>query len=158
MLRRKFISKAATSGLLITSIPSLAKSSILSLNKESKGTINHSVCHWCFEQIPLEDFLITLRRLGIGAIDLVGPKDWPLLKKHNIHCSMCNGAELGLTKGFNNPKYHKQLIENYSRLIPMVAQAGYNNLICFSGNREGMSDEEGLANCVAGLSKILPIA
>ena len=158
MLRRKFISKTATSGLLIAGIPSLAQSSILTLNNESSGKINHSVCHWCFEQIPLEDFLITLRRLGIGAIDLVGPKDWPLLKKYNIHCSMCNGAELGLTKGFNNPQYHNQLIENYSRLIPMVAQAGYTNLICFSGNREGMSDKEGLANCVAGLSKILPIA
>ena len=163
MKRRNFIEKATLSTLALGQITRLNSAVKDQLDDdtvpiEMKARINHSVCHWCFEQIPLEDFLITLRRLGIGAIDLVGPKDWPLLKKHNIHCSMCNGAELGLTKGFNNPKYHTQLIENYSRLIPMVAQAGYTNLICFSGNREGMSDEEGLANCVAGLSKILPIA
>ena len=158
MLRRKFISKTATSGLLIAGIPSLAQSTILSLDSGPSGKINHSVCHWCFEQIPLEEFLITLRRLGIGAIDLVGPKDWPLLKKHNIHCSMCNGAELSLVEGWNNPEYHPQLIENYKAMIPLVAEAGYTNLICFSGNRDGMSDAEGLANSVSGLRQVLPLA
>lgn len=173
MKRRNFIEKAALSSLAIGSITNLhgavQKPSSLGgvshqhsdgIVKPIQGNskINHSVCHWCFEQIPLEEFLITLRRLGIGAIDLVGPKDWPLLKKHNIHCSMCNGAELGLTKGWNNPKYHQELIENYSKMIPLVAEAGYTNLICFSGNRDGMTDQVGLENCVAGLSQVLPLA
>jgi len=71
---------------------------------------------------------------------------------------MCNGAEIGLDKGWNNPKYHEQLIKNYTEMIPKVAEAGYTNLICFSGNRDGMNDYVGLQNCVDGLSQIMPLA
>ncbi|HLT50790.1 MAG TPA: TIM barrel protein, partial [Arenibacter sp.] len=108
--------------------------------------------------IPLEEFLKSLNGLGIKAIDLIGPKDWPLLKKYNIHSSMCNGAEISLTEGWNDPKHHKTLIKNYTDMIPRVAEAGYTNLICFSGNRKGMDDMVGLKNCVDGLSRVLPLA
>ena len=99
-----------------------------------------------------------MNELGIKAIDLIGPKDWPLLKKYNIHSAMCNGAEISLTEGWNEPKYHKTLIKNYTEMIPKVADAGYTNLICFSGNRRGMDDAVGLQNCVDGLSHVLPLA
>lgn len=127
-------------------------------NSSLKNNINHSVCQWCFEDFPLEDFLKILNLLEVGAIDLIGPKDWPLLKKYGIYCAMCNGAEISLEKGWNNPKYHEQLIKNYSEMIPKVAAAGYANLICFSGNREGIDDDTGLLNCQLGLSQIMPIA
>ncbi len=71
---------------------------------------------------------------------------------------MCNGAEIGLTKGWNDPQFHPQLTKNYLEMIPLVAKAGYRNLICFSGNRNGMDDETGLKNCVTGLQNILPLA
>ena len=71
---------------------------------------------------------------------------------------MCNGAEISLTEGWNDHQYHETLIRNYTEIIPQVAGAGYTNLICFSGNRNGMSDTQGLANCVEGLSKILALA
>ena len=96
--------------------------------------------------------------MGIQSIDLIGPNDWPLLKEFDIHCSMCEGAEISLTRGWNDPQYHATLIQNYTDIIPKVAAAGYTNLICFSGNRNGMSDELGLANCVHGLQQILPLA
>ena len=127
-------------------------------DKKWKGNIRHSVCRWCFDDVPLEEFCVFLKKLGIGAIDLVGPKDWNTLKKHGLYSSMCNGAEIGLTKGWNDPKYHDQLAQNYLDMIPQVSKAGYRNLICFSGNRNGMDDETGLRNCVAGLQKILPLA
>ncbi|TDQ30964.1 hydroxypyruvate isomerase family protein [Zeaxanthinibacter enoshimensis] len=123
-----------------------------------KGNINHSACYWCYETIPLDTFLGELVKLGVKAIDLVGPEDWPLLKKHGIHASMCWGAEISLTEGFNDPAYHPELVKRYSEIIPKVAAAGYTNLICFSGNRRGMPDELGLAHCVEGLSRVLPIA
>jgi hydroxypyruvate isomerase len=71
---------------------------------------------------------------------------------------MCNGAEIGLNEGWNKHKYHQQLIKNYSEMIPLVAKAGYKNLICFSGTREGMDDETGLKNCVEGLKQVIGIA
>ena len=127
-------------------------------NTELKGNINHSACYWCYNKIPLDEFLGDLKSLGVPAIDLVGPEDWPFLKKHGIHAAMCWGAEISLTEGWNDPKYHETLIKNYTEMIPKVAEAGYTNLICFSGSRRGIDDAVGLQNCVDGLGNIMPLA
>ncbi|GAB3527361.1 TIM barrel protein [Pontibacter brevis] len=123
-----------------------------------KGNINHAVCRWCFNGLSVEELCVAAKGMGIKGIDLVGPKDWPILQKHGLHSTMCNGAEISLTEGWNDPQYHAQLIKNYTDMIPRVAKAGYTNLICFSGNRRGMDDETGLQNCAEGLKKILPLA
>ncbi len=120
-----------------------------------KGNINHAVCKWCFDEIPLEEFAIKVKQMGITGIDLIGPEGWPILKKYKLTSSMCNGAEISLTEGWNEPKYHNTLIDSYIKHIDMVAAAGYKNLICFSGNRRALDDETGLKNCVSGLQKIL---
>ena len=103
-----------------------------------KGNIHHSVCRWCYGDIPLEELCAGVKKIGFSAIDLVGPKDWPVLQQHGIFSSMCNGAEISLTKGWNHTEYHPVLIKNYTEHIELVAKAGYKNLICFSGNREEM--------------------
>jgi hydroxypyruvate isomerase len=123
-----------------------------------KGNINHSVCRWCYNTVPLEEFCAAVKKIGINAVDLVGPKDWPVLQKHGLDSSMCNGAELNLEDGFNDPKFHDQLVQKYSEMIPLVAKAGYKNLICFSGNRRGKDDETGIKNSAEGLKKIMALA
>jgi hydroxypyruvate isomerase len=123
-----------------------------------KGNINHAVCRWCFKDVSLETLCAESKAMGITGIDLVGPEDWPVLKKHGLTSSMCNGAEINIPKGWNDKQYHDTLIDNYTAMIPKVAAAGYKNLICFSGNRDGKDDETGLANCVEGLKKIMPLA
>lgn len=123
-----------------------------------KGNINHSVCRWCYSSIPLEEFCAAAKKMGIVAIDLVGPKDWPVLQQYGLYSSMCNGAEINLVDGFNDKKFHAQLIKNYSEMIPLVAKAGYKQLICFSGNRRGIDDETGWNNCTEGLKQLMPLA
>jgi len=159
MKRRKFIgtSAAASVGILACKSAS-ANQTHETIANELKGNINHSVCRWCYSKIPMEEFLQNLNDLGIKAMDLTGPEDWPLMKKYNIHASMCWGAGKGILEGWNDPKLHEELIADYTRVIPLVAEAGYTNLICFSGNRNGMDDQEGLKNCAEGLKKIMPLA
>jgi len=123
-----------------------------------KGNINHSVCRWCYNSIPLEEFCAAVKRMGISAIDLVGPKDWPILQKYGLYSSMCNGAEINLVDGWNDKKFHAQLIKNYTEMIPLVARAGYKNLICFSGNKRDKDDETGWKNCTEGLKQIMSLA
>ena len=125
---------------------------------ERKGNIRHAVCRWCFNDFSLDELCMFGKQIGIEAIDLVGPKDWDTLKKHGMPPSMCNGAEIGLVDGWNEPKFHAQLIKNYTEMIPLVAKAGYTNLICFSGNRRGMPDDVGLKNCADGLKQIMSLA
>ncbi len=123
-----------------------------------KGNINHSVCKWCYGDIPLEAFCIAVKKIGITAIDLTGPADWPMLKKHGLYSSMCNGAEISIEKGFNDKQYHATLVKNYTDMIPLVAKAGYQQLICFSGNKGKLDDETAWQNCVEGLQQIMGVA
>ena len=123
-----------------------------------KNKLRQSVCRWCFHDLPLDQLCAAAKSMGLQGIDLVGPADWPTLKKYGLDSPMCNGAEINLTDGFNDPRYHATLFKNYSEMIPRVAAAGYRNLICFSGSRRGLSDETGLANCVRGLTPLLKLA
>ena len=123
-----------------------------------KGNINHSACRWCYSSIPMETFCAASKEIGLKGIDLVGPKDWDTLKKFDLYSSMCNGAEINLVDGFNDTQFHEKLIKNYTEMIPLVAKAGYKNLICFSGNRRGKDNETGLKNCTEGLKKIVGLA
>lgn len=123
-----------------------------------KGNINHSVSRWCFNSLDLDTLCIEAKKIGINGIDLVGPESWPTLKKHGLVSTMCNGAEINLVDGFNDIKFHETLVKNYTEMIPLVAKAGYKNLICFSGNRRGKTDEEGWNNCIIGLQKLIPLA
>ena len=123
-----------------------------------KGNINHSVCRWCYNSIPIEELCAAGKKMGLKGIDLVGPKDWPVLKKYGLYSSMCNGAEINLVDGFNDKQFHDTLVKNYSEYIPEMKKAGYKQVICFSGSRRGKDDETGLNNCVEGLKRILPMA
>jgi hydroxypyruvate isomerase len=123
-----------------------------------KGNINHSVCRWTYSHLTLDELCVLVKKLGFSAIDLIGPKEWDILKKHGIYSSMCNGAEISLVDGWNDKKNHATLIKNYTEHIELVAKAGYKNLICFSGNRRGMNDEIGMQNCADGLKQIMSLA
>jgi hydroxypyruvate isomerase len=123
-----------------------------------KGNINHSVCRWCYKDIPLDELCAAAKGIGIKSIDLVGPTEWPTLQKYGLYSAMCNGAEINLTDGFNDKTFHATLIKNYSDMIPLVANAGYKNLICFSGSRRGKDDETGWNNCVEGLKPLVELA
>lgn len=126
-----------------------------------RGNIKHSVCKWCYGSIPLDEFATTIKKMGINAIDLISIEQFPTLKKHDIHCSMVSisSSIWGITKGWNKTENHEGLIKWYKYLIDETAKAGFKNVICFSGNRdEEINDEQGLDNCVEGLSKIIPYA
>lgn len=124
-----------------------------------KGNINHSVSRWTYDYLSLDELCKAVKDIGFGAIDLVKPQDWPTLQQHGIYSSMCYTAgDNNLYNGLDNPQYHEQLIKEYLETIPIMAKAGYKNLICFSGTRNGMDDETGMKNCKDALEKILPVA
>lgn len=129
-----------------------------SLSTELKGQVNHSVCRWCYSDIPLEDLCQAAKNIGITSIDLTGPDEWPVLRKYGLTCAMPQGAGKGIEKGFNNPQYHDELIASYEAIIPKLVRAGLDRIICFSGNRNGLDDEKGIANCAAGLKRLMPLA
>jgi hydroxypyruvate isomerase len=127
-------------------------------NSSLKGRIHHSVCRWCYDKIPLDDLCEAAKDFGIQSIDLIEEKDFPTLKKHGLICAMVSGVPGGITSGLNRTENHDKIFEFFEKTIPIAKEEGYPNIICFSGNRNGMSDEQGLVNCAAGLKRIAPLA
>ena len=155
--RRNTLKKLGLGSVLITgaSLQSFCSTNETGKVSMLKGNVNHSVCRWTQSFLTVEELCLAIKEIGFSAMDIVGPKDWPTLKKHGIFSSMCNGAEISLTEGWTDTQYHSTLIDSYLKHIDLVADAGYKNLICFSGNRRGMDDQVGLENCVTGLKKIM---
>ena len=124
-------------------------------------TFAHSVCRWCFGSLPLDDLCVLAKSLGVVSVELVQPEDFATLKRHGLTCAMVSHppeAVDGLRKGWNRPEHQAYLVPAYERRLAEVAQAGFPNLICFAGNRDGMSDEEGLDHCTRGLQRLMPTA
>ncbi len=122
-----------------------------------KGRLRQSVCKWCYGKMSLDELCQNAKAMGIQAIDLLGPNDWPTVKKHGLICAVANGPG-GIENGWNRPDDHDKLVKESERILPLVAQAGLPNMIVFSGNRRGISDAEGLENCAKGLKRITPLA
>lgn len=123
-----------------------------------KGKVNHSVCRWCYSKIPFEEFCEGAKGIGIKSIELTGPNEWATLDKYGLTCAMANDKWISLTEGFNNPKLHEELKQNYIPLIDKASEQGLKNVIVFSGNRNGLSEEQGLENCAVGLDPLVKYA
>jgi len=127
-----------------------------------KGNIHHSVCRWCYAKISLDDLCAAGRDMGLKGIDLLLPADFPTLKKYGLVCPMVSNPMVnglgGITQAWNRMEHHDPLVPVYEDLLRQTADAGFERLICFSGNRAGMDDEQGLHNCALGLRRLLPLA
>jgi len=154
---KKLVAGAGLSTLPL-SVTQVFAASDKALGPALKGKINHSVCKWCYSKIPLETFAQECQKIGLKSIELLGPEEWPVLKKYGLTCALPNGAGMGIEKGFNDPANHDALIKSYEEIFPKLQAAGYTTVICFSGNRRGMSDVDGMRNCAEGLRKLMPSA
>ena len=157
--RRKVLKRLVVGGSVVTGASAISWAEKKWYNSALKGNINHSVCQWTYNFLPLEDLCKAVKNIGFGAIDLIAPKDWPMLQKYGLYSSMCYiSGKVSLTEGFNRKEFHDYLVKEYLDVIPLMVKAGYKDVICFSGNRNGMDDETGLKNCAEGLKRILPAA
>jgi len=122
-----------------------------------KGRLKQSVSRWCFNKIPLEDFCREVARLGLVGIDLLNPPEWPIVQKFGLVVTLGypGGDKVG---PLNRKESHDGIEKQFREALGKAAAAKVPNLIIMSGNRAGMSDQEGLENCVAGLNRIKPIA
>jgi hydroxypyruvate isomerase len=125
-----------------------------------KGRVNHSVCRWCYNKIPLDDLAKASKQIGLQSIELLGPADWPVIAKYGLTCAMTTAPNIdglgGIPRAFNRVEHHEKLVQVYEEWLALAAKAGLKNLICFSGNRDGLSDEAGLDNCAKGVKRLMP--
>lgn len=128
------------------------------LGPKLNGKITHSVCRWCYKSIALDDLCIAAKKIGLQSIELLTPDEWPIVLRHGLTAAVVKGGDMGIARGFNDLRLHDTLVKNYEDVIPRAAAAGFRQIICFSGNRNGMDDEQGMENAAIGLKRLMPIA
>ena len=112
----------------------------------STGRLKQSVSRWCYQKIPLDDLCDAAKSIGYRSVELLDPNDWAAPRKHGLVCAMSNGFGT-IPVGFNRKDNHDKLVADAERMIPMAAAAGVPNIVCFSGNRGGLSDEPPTDQC-----------
>jgi len=119
-----------------------------------KGRIKQSVSRWCYNKIPLDQLCAECKKIGYLSIELLNPKDALAVKEAGLTCAMLNCTGVSIADGFNRTENHEKIVEGLKKTIDFAAEHGFPNVITFSGNRKGISDDEGAANCIAGLKKV----
>ena len=159
MNRRRFLEASASAAALFAATSGRAAVA------EAAGPaarFKHSVCRWPYRQMSVEEVSRMARELGLDSVELLEPDEWAIARNHDLRCAVGYATvpdpRTRLTKGFNRTENHAWLIPAYERTIPLAAAAGVPNLICFSGNRDGQDDEEGLEVCARGIKALLPAA
>jgi len=123
----------------------------------SAGRLKQSVCRWCYSKMSLDDLCRNAADMGLSGIDLVDQDEWPTVRKYGLVPTVTQG-KASIPDGWNRKESHDRLAEEISARIVRAAEAKVPNVITFSGNRKGMSDDEGKGNCIAGLSRIKKVA
>jgi hydroxypyruvate isomerase len=120
------------------------------------GRIKQTVSMGAPKDMPFEKYAQECARLGYKGFDLVGPDKFEVLKKFGLVATMIPSH--GLTKGLNHTANHAECLAKIRSSIEAASANGYPNVICFSGNRDGISDEEGAKNCVEALKQVAALA
>ena len=120
----------------------------------SKGRLKQSACRWCYRDIPLPALAKAAAEMGLPALDLVDEVDWPILAEHGLVCSMGWKTGRRHPRRPERPAQPRRDREGPDRRHAPRAKAAVPNLIAFFGNRKGMSDADGIKNCVAGLKRV----
>ena len=122
----------------------------------TRGQINQSAALWCFQPMKVETLARATAALGMKSVELVDPKDWPILKKYGLVCAITLSHLF--VRGMNHKKYHPECLEKLTKAIEVTSAAGWPNVITFSGMREKLTDEQGIKTTVEGLKKVIGLA
>src|SRR6266851_1727118 len=156
-LSRRNVLQSVLSGAAVVSLPSVAWSQGSSPIKR-KGNIRQSVSRWCYQKIPLDKLCAYAAEIGLKGVDLLNPDEFEVPARYGLVCSMGYAGGGEIVSAMNRVENHAKLEEGFRKYIPLAAKAGVPNVITFSGNRAGMSDEEGAKNTIAGLNRVKKIA
>ncbi len=130
--------------------------------RKVQGNLKQSVCKWCFRNLSVEELARIASSVGIKSVELVPPEDWPTLHKYGLTCAMASHGDAlrnpQIREGLNRVENHDAWESYFKKFIEVSADAGVPNVICFSGWRMGMSDEEGLWNCARGIRRVIALA
>jgi hydroxypyruvate isomerase len=158
--RRRLLQTSAAAAFVASTSPSASTqqaTSTLSTPIIRKKNIRQSVSRWCYRDTPLDDLCAYAVKIGLVGVDLLAPEEFEVPRRYGLICTMGYVGAGTIPKALNRVENHDAIEANIRKNLPLAVKAGVPNVITFSGNREGMSDEEGARNTIIGLKRLKPI-
>ena len=152
---RRALLKSSVVGVAATVVPAFAASLETTARK---GRIHQSVCQWCYPHIPVDRLAEYAAKIGLRGVDLLQPDEYEVPRRYGLVCAMGYAGGGEIEKALNRLENHAVIEQAFRTNIPRAEKAGVPNVITFSGNRAGMSDEEGSRNTIAGLNRVKKVA
>jgi len=123
------------------------------------SNITQSVCWWPFvpNKLAPEAFVRAAAEAGYAAVELVPKEHWQLVKDHGLAISSV-GAHASLTLGLNRRDQHERIEREINDNLTLAQRWGIPTMICFSGNRDGLSDAVGAEATAVGLKRVAKAA
>ncbi|GAB6007838.1 TIM barrel protein [Dysgonomonas reticulitermitis] len=94
----------------------------------------------------------------VAALEMVDTLKWDIVLKSGLQIAMADGADLGIERGFCDKRWHKELIDRYTCLLPKLQEKGIKQIVCYSGINTDLNDDEALDVCVQVMKPILEVA
>ncbi len=166
-LSRRTVLRGTAAAALSTILPRTANAN--EGQAVMKGNIKQSIVFWCFntagERWNIEKTCQVAKQLGCKSVEIVGPDDWPTLKKHGLTCAIAPNGLPGMpfVKGLNNPRYHDEVLTTTKKMIDDCAAAGVPSVISFTGYKWRDAEnpksgeiprDEAAANCVMAMKDL----
>jgi hydroxypyruvate isomerase len=120
--------------------------------------IKQSLCWWCFASSTAPEQIVKEAvALGIGGIEIAPREHWQLITDAGLRLIGTSGHGT-FSDGLNHRENHARIEDELRANIEMAAKFKIRNLICFSGNRSGLTDTEGIENTAECLRKVAKLA
>ena len=148
LTRRDLLARGSLAAFGVTQVPRAVRN----------GRLKQSVSRWPYKGIAFRDFCRAVADMGLTAIDLLNPEEWPVAREFGLTCSMGYAGGGTIENGLNDPAQHETIVTGLTANIPQAAKQGVPNVITFFGNRRGRGDEDAIANCVAALNRVKRVA
>ena len=149
---------ALKSGLAVSALATLPRLTNAEEAGATKKRIKQTVCRWCYQKMPIDELCAAAAQMGLFGIDLLYPDEYEVPRRHGLICSMGYAGAGTIPEAMNRTENHAAIEAALRTNIPLAAKAGMTNVITFSGNRKGMSDDEGARITIAGLNRVKKIA
>lgn len=119
------------------------------------GRIRQSICFGPFaRELGVEKLIETAVSLGFASIEMAPEEHWPAIKAAGLEIAIVSGHK-SLQDGLNRRENHDRIDRELTESIRKAEANGIRSLITFSGNRNGLDDDEGIEICAEGLRRVI---
>lgn len=95
--------------------------------------------------------------LGVKGFDVIGPEEWPILRKHGMQPLLARSGGIDFLTGVVHPEVHEKVVHELTLMADTCQKGGAPLIALNAGELRGLSYKAAADNAVAVLKRLAPI-